>query len=612
MHRMLSATRRVGKFVGHLLLFPLALSCVPLRRSPPAEPPIANRLVLALDGVDYRDITAARARGLFASFRPPSRLVSTFPSISDIAWHDILGVQPPPGYQRIFYSARQNAVVGELLDAITPIEYERRMDLAFGLKLHHLAAYLMSDQVARQEVDVDVRQFLSRGGRPTIYAYNVGPDALQHTRGDLASYLAHLDAKLIALQREYRRRTGRDLELVILSDHGHNRAVAAEFLPVVEALKAHGFHVAASLRDPGDVAFSVDGVTTGFGVFAHPDSVRRVASLLASLDGVAVVSTRDREAGIVVRAGEATAEITTRQRGDTTLYRYRPVTGDPLGYRDVLVRMTYDHAVSADSFATAATWLRYTAAEPFPAAPPRIVAGHTAVTLNPAPILVSLDDKVRVGLGAVSVANRMRPLGGTHGALSATNSLGVVMSNFVDTHDDLTSTVRQQFGGFDDLYDPRSKASFLSLSTPAMLRRDRWSGFSGTVVPDAVVALPDSSALLLLSLSAADARWMGAAARLRLEIRREGHGATGDGVTANGDSAPSAWTRSPDGRALVIAASALSLDRQPPWSALVLRVVADRDRVPETTPNGARRRVTSRTLATLRVRTDGRGAVSPY
>ena len=62
MHCMSSATRRLGKIVGRLLLFPLALSCVPLRRSPPADRAIARRLVLALDGVDYRDVAEARAR----------------------------------------------------------------------------------------------------------------------------------------------------------------------------------------------------------------------------------------------------------------------------------------------------------------------------------------------------------------------------------------------------------------------------------------------------------------------------------------------------------------------------------------------------------------------
>ncbi len=167
MHR---ATRLFKKSAFSLCLFPLALSCVPWRRSPPLVPPIANRLVLAVDGVDFRDVEAARARGLFSSFRSPSRLISTFPSISDIAWHDIMGVQPPPGYQRVYYSARHNTVVGDVLDAIKPIEYEHRMDFAFGTKFHHLGAYLISNQVARNEIDVDVKEFLKRGGRPGLMA----------------------------------------------------------------------------------------------------------------------------------------------------------------------------------------------------------------------------------------------------------------------------------------------------------------------------------------------------------------------------------------------------------------------------------------------------------
>lgn len=97
------------------------------------------------------------------------------------------------------------------------------MDFAFGTTFHHLAAYLMSNQAARKHVDVDVKEFLCRGGRPTIYA-----------------------SKLAGLQRTYRARTGRDLELRILSDHGHNRAISSDFLPVVEALESQGFRTARS------------------------------------------------------------------------------------------------------------------------------------------------------------------------------------------------------------------------------------------------------------------------------------------------------------------------------------------------------------------------------
>ena len=85
-------------------------ACAPLRRSVPAEA-LPRRMVLALDGVDYRDVLEARQRGRFAAFHAPARLVSTFPSISDIAWHAIFGVQPPAGYQRVYYSIRHHAVL---------------------------------------------------------------------------------------------------------------------------------------------------------------------------------------------------------------------------------------------------------------------------------------------------------------------------------------------------------------------------------------------------------------------------------------------------------------------------------------------------------------------
>ena len=42
--------------------------------------------MLAPDGVDDRDVQTARERGRFADVHEPARLVSTFPSISDIAW----------------------------------------------------------------------------------------------------------------------------------------------------------------------------------------------------------------------------------------------------------------------------------------------------------------------------------------------------------------------------------------------------------------------------------------------------------------------------------------------------------------------------------------------
>lgn len=473
-------------------------------------------MVLALDGVDFRDIQTARARGLFHEFRAPGKLISTFPSISDIAWHAIFGVQPPDGYQRVFYSLHQNAVLGDPLDAIRPIEYERRMDVAFDAKFHHLGAYLMSGSVARREIDTDMRSILRSRGRKTIYIYNVGPDALQHTRGDMTEYLDHLDRQLVALQESYRQRTGRALEVVLLSDHGHNRARDATFLPIVDGLKARGFATAKALRAANDVAFSVDGVTTGFGVFCDPDSVQRVANVIAGMDGVDLVSRRVTNSEFEVISSRGRARVLVSGKAGAPTFAYQSVSGDPLRLDSTVTRMRRENAFDGNGAADADTWLRYTANAFYPAAVVRIVHGHLEATRNPAPILVSLDDRYRVGLGFVSVTNRLRPLGGTHGALSSTNAVGVVMTNFQDTPDELAMSVRRRFGQFDDLLEPTTPKSWLRIATPAMLAGDR---FTAAQWPPFSRALGDTTPMLVLRLAdklrpmPADSVWLQVALR---------------------------------------------------------------------------------------------------
>lgn len=502
-------------------------ACAPLRRSVPAEA-LPRRMVLALDGVDYRDVLEARQRGRFAAFHAPARLVSTFPSISDIAWHAIFGVQPPAGYQRVYYSIRHQAVLGDAFSSIRPIEYEERMDYAFDTKFHHLGAYLMSWPVARREVDADVEHVLRTRDRETVYLYNVGPDALQHTRGDMARYLDHLSERLDTLQARYGRRTGRTLEMVLLSDHGHNRARDAVFIPITESLAAHGFEVARTLVAPNQVAFSVDGVTTGFGVFCASDSVERVAALLAAVEGVELVTTRTSDTRVRVQARAADGSVhlahldwrpavPAQGNGEQAAARFRYVAehGDPLDALPIIERLRASGALDAEGFASETAWVVQSTMAKYPAAVVRIVHGHVHATRNPAPILVSVLDSHRVGLGMVSVANRLRPLGGTHGALGESNALGVVMSNGTVPHDDVAWRVREQFGGFDDLKTPPVTGGSVSVVSSADLRRDRFAQRSWA----SWQTLPDSVPLVVLALRTKDLRPGNDSVWVRFEVR---------------------------------------------------------------------------------------------
>jgi hypothetical protein len=564
-------------------------------RPTPAPVPadaLPHRLVLALDGVDYRDVQRARAEGRFAAFRAPSRLISTFPSISDVAWHDILDVQPPAGYQRVYFSRALQSVIGRPLDAITPIEYETRMDMAFGGAFHHLGAYLSSDRVARQEIDDAIAGFWRSRSRRTLYVYNVGPDALQHTQGNMTEYLAHLDDGLVRLIDEYRARTGKLLEVVILSDHGHNRATDAYFLPLVDSLAAHGYTVRGRLDEPGDVALSVDGVTTGFGVFTAADSADAVAAVIAALPDIDVVTNVMSDGRIHVRAGGAHAFIEPDPLRATQV-RYRPVTGDPLRLVPTIAALRDSGAVDADGYASLDRWARVDLHGRYPAAVQRIVRGHSVITLNPAPILVSVGRGARIGFGFVSVANRLRPLGGTHGALDSTSALGVLMTTFTDTHDAVTSQVRDQLGGFSDLGDVHPAGFSARITTGARLIADPRGPFRASELP--ADALGPG-----VMLETNDQSLASDSGVVTIEARRSRRGVPDVTVLSRTAVALTRSQRSVNGRARFIPFARMSLPPLSPDLAVSLRVVID----PSASSNGSSASVV---LSTVPVRTDRRG-----
>jgi hypothetical protein len=104
---------------------------------------LPRRLVLALDGVAYRDLQAlqngvtrtnfwgriVRRRAFTADegYFPVSRMVSTFPSTSDVAWTEIFGDRPLPGYQRTYYSEAANAQIA-INGVASTMEHEHQMD----------------------------------------------------------------------------------------------------------------------------------------------------------------------------------------------------------------------------------------------------------------------------------------------------------------------------------------------------------------------------------------------------------------------------------------------------------------------------------------------------
>src|SRR5262249_40909897 len=124
-----------------------------------------------------------------------------------------------------------------------------------------------------------------------------------------------------------------------------------------------------------------------------------------------------------------------RWNASQNAYQYSAENGDPLDYLPVVETLRKKNLLDAAGFPSADDWKNETMSNHYPLALQRIVRGLTCVTLNPATILVSLDNRYVNAGWLVNGASKLESCGSTHGALDDINSTGIILSNFTPTHD---------------------------------------------------------------------------------------------------------------------------------------------------------------------------------
>jgi hypothetical protein len=438
---------------------------------------LPRRLVIALDGIAYCDMKALQSgvtytniwgsvlhRQAFSSFDegyfPVSRMVSTFPSTSDVAWTDIFGNRPLPGYQRTYFSTAANSQIS-LNGVTTTLEHERQMDWQVESGFIRSMGYIYSAHIFEYEMRELVKKFWNtRSTNADYYAYLRSSDDAQHLDRDIFSLLCLLDKQLQDLRVRYKAEEGRDLQIVILSDHGHNHAGSGQRVKVREFLEKAGYRIAQSIVNSNDVVLPTAGIEDWVEIHNSDAETERLAQLLTHLKGVDVLTAR--------MPGQTNHFLVMNSKGERAIiewnpskntFRYSIEEGDPLNYRPVVEALKQKNLLDADRFATADAWMNETMTNHYPLALERIVHGFTSVTLNPATILISLNNQYVNAGWLVKEGSRLESYGSTHGALDDINSNGILLSNFKSTVDTSSDLVAGQFGDFPGLRNYRMEES---------------------------------------------------------------------------------------------------------------------------------------------------------
>ena len=457
--------RKIGR---GFLLFGLVVAALPATGFA-----LPARLVLALDGVAYRDLKALQAgitstnfwgqkiqRHAFTAeegYFPVSRMISTFPSLSDIAWTDIFGDRPLPGYQRIYFSTAANAEIFTSGIATT-MEYERQMDWQVDSGFRRGMGYLFPLHAYEYEVGQMSENFWKTTSTGTnYYAYIRASDDAQHLNRDIFLMLCRLDRELQDLRARYQAKEGRDLQIVILSDHGHNHAGRGRRFGIRSFLEQAGYRVAQSIVSPKDVVLPDGGIESWAEIHNAPAETTRLAPLLCHLKGVDILTAAipdQTNRFLVMNSKSERAFIDWNPANNS--FRYSTENGDPLNYLPVVEALAQKHQLDAGRFASADIWMAATVTHQYPLALERIVRGFARNILNPATILISLDNHYVNDGWLTQQGSRLVTCGSTHGALDDLNSDGILLSNFTPTPDTSSERVAGLFGGFPGLSNYRA------------------------------------------------------------------------------------------------------------------------------------------------------------
>ena len=419
--------RFYGCWLFTTLVVLLTSTLMPFKtRSQTINKPPSRHVIICVDGVGISTINKMRAQGRFKMFHGPSRMISTFPSLTNAALSKILepaGARMTGGYEDNFFDTERNRMRGGILDRFRSGHFIRgtfrelfdyhpsAIKSGLGYAAPPLSTYLesLSDLIR-------LRQKARSSRQPVFFAYTGATDSLAHVGGEtlLVSFLERLDDTLEEIVHD----SNIPITVTIFSDHGNDfrkyRRVAMK-----EPLRQAGFKLGKKIKDDQSVVLPQFGLVGSGVLFTKDKNEERLAAVLATLEGIDFVTyERNGIVHVANRRGEATIE----KLGDK--YRYLATKGDPL---DLLsIAQNANGRSGADGFIKDEDWFAVTRAGARPDVVRRIFDGATEGVLNRANVIVNLEDGYYTGS---SFLDTFTLLQATHGNIGQEQSYGFAMSS---------------------------------------------------------------------------------------------------------------------------------------------------------------------------------------
>jgi len=373
--------------------------------------------IIALDGVPFQLVQELYGQGCFRLFYRPSRLVSTFPAMTDLAFQQIFGGRQPIAYQAMHFDPEKNRMISgnDIYLSGEAADWAKILDYRCSFKLDAVA-YIDPEMVFEHELRgmMEVFRQVQKG---TAIGYSVGTAGLG-TRGGREAILKYLrTVDQLCEQIVYERRG--QVKITLLADHGHNMSGRGR-VSFEQLLKDNGFR----LRD--DIETDQDVVTVSYGLVTYAAFFTKKPAEVSKVllqDPAVTLACYPQGDEIVVQNIDGKAII---QQGPDGRFSYTSKRNDPLQLLGIIRRLQQGGKVDGQGFIDDRALFDATIKHIYPDPLRRIWRAFHGLVKEPADLIVCLDDGWVHG--SKFFYTLLRGASSTHGSLNQINSTAFVIT----------------------------------------------------------------------------------------------------------------------------------------------------------------------------------------
>lgn len=394
-------------------------------------------LLLGLDGISYQIAEELYDGGFFRNLQRPIPLVASFPSISDPNWAKIMNAPLEKSYTKAHFSKTKNPdgtigqEVGTIINhLVAPPAYEKHFDFRPQGVFQHLMSVTWAQTSALYWMDSLSKILLKKENiKKDIYsAFIMNTDIIAHVGGkkDLIDYLQKVSKRLIKLQKDFKKKYNRKLEILIVSDHGNyfKKPIAIEFEKVLSAKK---WNKKSSLKEPTDYGFVAPEIISFAAFYTLDNQEEKLAKLFTEIKGVHVSLTSKEKDKINVFSPNGQAEITVFPKEKSLSYRI--INGaDPFKH---LKHFNKNKKLSFKDYFYA------TLEDPYPNALVRAWEAFYQNAQQPASVLVSPELGYVFTNATLELLTLLSGVNSSHGSFHREESLGLIFSSIKNKNEAL-------------------------------------------------------------------------------------------------------------------------------------------------------------------------------